>query len=130
MAHDEKNRLRVAVKGMGSISWIMAHCMENPTIQLYGCFALYNCLFRNEMAHYQATRKRKGADSNYGDGNDDDNSNGDAANEEPMEMIVLIQKILHRYDGQSDEYDEDLVSAANKLLKALEPNGWRSMMVH
>jgi len=51
MSCDEANRDYVADSGSALVVYVMKFCDEDPTVQHYGCLALYNFVYRNEHAH-------------------------------------------------------------------------------
>jgi len=57
MSCDEANREYVADSGFPLVSYVMKFCEEDCTVQHYGCLAMYNFVYRNEPAHYQANEE-------------------------------------------------------------------------
>jgi len=54
MACDESNREYVADSGTPLVMYVMKFVDDNATVQHYGVLALYNFVYRNEAAHFQA----------------------------------------------------------------------------
>lgn len=57
MSCDEANREYVADSGLPLVTYVMKFCSEDATVQHFGCLALYNFVYRNEPAHYQANEE-------------------------------------------------------------------------
>ena len=57
MSCDEANREYVADSGFPLVTYVMKFCLEDPTVAHYGVLALYNFVYRNEPAHYQANEE-------------------------------------------------------------------------
>jgi len=57
MACDNAKRLAVADDGIPLVLHCMAFCPEDGMVQLTGCKALYNCVYRCEAAHVMATEE-------------------------------------------------------------------------
>lgn len=57
MSCDESNREYLADSGLPLVTYVMKFCSEDPTVQHYGVLALYNFVYRNEPAHYQANEE-------------------------------------------------------------------------
>merc|ERR1719198_185644 len=51
MACDPGRRQYVAEEAITTLLSAMKFCNEDATVQLYGCFALYNFVYRCELAH-------------------------------------------------------------------------------
>ena len=54
MSCDESNREYVADSGTPLVMYVMKFIEDNATVQHYGVLSLYNFVYRNEPAHYQA----------------------------------------------------------------------------
>ncbi|GMH84175.1 hypothetical protein TL16_g09839 [Triparma laevis f. inornata] len=57
MSCDEANREYVADSGLPLVTYVMKFCSEDATVQHFGCLALYDFVYRNEPAHYQANEE-------------------------------------------------------------------------